>query len=219
MQETWDFGSTLGLEWSHGERQGNPLLYSCLENPTDRGVWRAICPSGCKELAMIETTSTHAHQLLFSHPAVSNSLRLQRLQHTRPPCPSPSPRVCPSACPLHQWCHPATSSSNTLFSFCFQFFSASGSFPMSQLFASGDQNIGAPASALILPISYSGLIFFKIDWFDLLAVQGTLWSLLQHHSWKASVLQCSAFFTVQLSQTYVTTGKIIALTIWTFIPM
>ena len=52
---------------------------------------------------------------------------------------------------------------------------------MSQLFASGDQNIGASASALILPISYSGLIFFKIDWFDLLAVQGTLWSLLQHH--------------------------------------
>ena len=59
---------------------------------------------------------------------------------------------------------------------------------MSQLFPSGDQNIGASASALILPISYSGLIFFKIDWFDLLAVQGTLWSLLQHHNLKVSIL-------------------------------
>ena len=64
---------------------------------------------------------------------------------------------------------------------------------------------------------YSGLISFRIYWFDLLAVQGTLKSLLQHHSWKASILQCSAFFIVQLSQPYMTTGKTIALTRWTFI--
>ena len=63
---------------------------------------------------------------------------------------------------------------------------------------------------------YSGLISFRIDWFDLLAVQGTLKSLLQHHSSKASILWCSAFFMVQLSHLYITTGKTIALTIWTF---
>ena len=63
---------------------------------------------------------------------------------------------------------------------------------------------------------YLGLISFRMDWFDLLAVQGTLKSLLQHHSSKAPILQCSAFFTVQLSHPYMTTGKIIALTRWTF---
>ena len=64
---------------------------------------------------------------------------------------------------------------------------------------------------------YSGLLYFRIDWFNLLAVQGTLKSLLQHHSSKVSILQCSAFFTVQLSHSYMITGKIIALTIWTFV--
>ena len=64
---------------------------------------------------------------------------------------------------------------------------------------------------------YSGLISFRIDWFDLLAVQGTLKSLLHHHSWKASILQCSAFFIVHLSHPYMTTRKIIALTIQTFV--
>ena len=64
---------------------------------------------------------------------------------------------------------------------------------------------------------YSGFISFRIDWFDLLAAQGTLKSLLQHHSWKACILQCSAFFMVQLSHLYMTTGKIIALTIWAFV--
>ena len=63
----------------------------------------------------------------------------------------------------------------------------------------------------------SGLIFFRIDWFDLLAVQGTLKTLLQHHSSKASILQCSAFFMVQLSHPYMTVGKPIALTRWTFV--
>ena len=82
---------------------------------------------------------------------------------------------------------------------------------MSRLFASGGQSIGALAP--VLPMNeYSGLISFMIDWLDLLAVQGTLKSLLQHHNSKASVLQCSAFFMVQLSYPYMTTGKIIALT-------
>ena len=93
----------------------------------------------------------------------------------------------------------------------------SGSFPMSWLFPSGGQRIVASASASVLSMEYSGFISFKIDWFDLLAVQGTLKSLLQHHTSKASILQCSTFFIVQFSHPYMTTGKTIALTIWTFV--
>ena len=87
---------------------------------------------------------------------------------------------------------------------------------MSQFFASGGQSIGASALASVLLI-YSGLVSFRMDWLDLLAVQGTLKSLLQHHSSKASVLQHSAFFIVQLSHPYMTTAKTIALTRWTFV--
>ena len=90
------------------------------------------------------------------------------------------------------------------------------SLPVSQLFASGGQSTGVSALASFLP-KKSGLISFRIDWLDLLAVQGTLKSLLQHHSSKASVLRCSAFFTVQLSHPYMTTGKTIALTRRTFV--
>ena len=88
---------------------------------------------------------------------------------------------------------------------------------MSQLFTSGGQSIGDFSFSISPSNEYSGLISFKMDWFDLLAVQGTRKSLLQHHSSKASVFQCSAFFTVQLSHPYMTTGKIIALTRWTFV--
>ena len=89
---------------------------------------------------------TQTMLLLFSHPDMSNSLQPQGLQHSRPPCPSPSHRVWPSSYPLHQWCHPAISSSVALFSFCPQSFPASGTFPMSQLFVAGDQNTGTSAS-------------------------------------------------------------------------
>ena len=95
-------------------------------------------------------------------------------------------------------CHPFS---------CPQSFPAWGSFPLSHLFASGGQSIGASASALSLSSEYSGLISFRIHWFHLFAVQGTLKSLLQHHSLKASVLQRSAFFIVQDSHPYVTTKK------------
>ena len=124
------------------------------------------------------------------------------LQHTRLPCPSPSLRVCSNSCPLSRWWHPTTPSSVFPFSSCLQSFPASGSFPMSQLFTSDGQSIEALASVL----QYSGLIFFKTDWLYLLAVQGTLKSLLQHHSSKASILQHSAFM-IQLSHPYMTTGK------------
>ena len=88
---------------------------------------------------------------------------------------------------------------------------------MSQFFASGGQRIGVSASASSLSNEYSGLISFRMNWLDLLAVQGTLKSLLQHHSSKASILCRSAFFTVQLSHPYMTTGKTIALTRWTLV--
>ena len=99
--------------------------------------------------------------------------------------------------PLTWWCHPTISSSVIPFSSCLQSLPASGAFPMSQFFASGGQSVGASASTSVLPMNKEipGLISFRMDWFDPLAVQGTLKSLLQHHSSKASILQCSTFFT------------------------
>ena len=133
----------------------------------------------------------------------------------RLPYPLLSPWVCSNSCPLSQWCHPTISSSVTSFS-CPQSFPASGSFPKSWLFASGGQSIGVSFSFSISPSNeYSGFISFRIDWFDLLAIQGTLKSLLQHHSSKTSILQHSAFFMIKLLLPNVTTGKAIALTIRT----
>ena len=112
---------------------------------------------------------------------------------------------------------PTILSSVIPFSSCPQPFLASGSFSMSRLLTSGGQSIGASASTLVLSNECSGLISFRIDWLDLLAVQGTLKSLLQHHSSKASILRRSAFFMVQLLHPYLTTGKTIALTRRTFV--
>ena len=121
-----------------------------------------------------------------------------------------------NSCPLSWWCHPTISSSAVPFSSCPQSFPALGSFQMSQL------HIKWPKYwSFSFNISHSnehpGLMCFRMDWLDLLAVQGTLKSLLQHHSSKALILWCSAFFIVQLSHPYVTTGKTIALTRWTFV--
>ena len=155
----------------------------------------------------------------FSHSTVSDSLRPHESQHNRPPCPSPTPGVHWDSRPSSQWCHSAISSSVVPFSSCTLSFPASGSFQMSQLFASGGQNIGDSGN-LIFSISPSnehpGLISFRMDWLDLLAVLGTLKSLLQHHSSKASIFQHSAFCTVQLSHPYMTSGKTIAFSRWTF---
>ena len=102
------------------------------------------------------------------------------------------------------------------FSSCLQPFTASGSFLMIQLFTSGCQSYWSFSFSISPSNEYSGLISFRIDWFDLLTVQGTLKSLLQHHSSKASI-HCSAFFIVQLSHRYMTTGKTIVLTRWIFV--
>ena len=152
----------------------------------------------------------------FSHSIESNSLRPHESQHARPPCPSPTPGVYSDSCPSSRWCHPAISSSVVLFSSCPQSLPALGSFPMSQLFSWGGQSTGVSASASVLPVNTRTNLLW-MDWLDLLAVQGTLKSLLQHHSSRASIFQCSAFFTVQLSHPYMTTGKTIALTRRTFV--
>ena len=129
-----------------------------------------------------------------------------------PPCPSPTPGAYSNSCPLSRWCHPSISSSVVPFSSCPQSLLASGSFPMSQLFTWGGQSIRSFSFSINLSNEHPGLISFRMDWLDLLAVQGTLKSLLQHHSSKVSILWHSAFFIVQLSHPYMTTGKTIALT-------
>ena len=145
---------------------------------------------------------------------MSDSLWDHGLQPARLSCPSPTPGAHSNSCSLSQWCHPTISSSVVPFSSCLLFFPASGSFPMSWLFASGGQSISFSFS-LSPSNEYSGLISFRMDWFNLLAVQGTPKSLLQHHGSKASILRCSAFFMIQLSHPYMTTGKTIGLTIQT----
>ena len=124
---------------------------------------------------------------------MSDSLRPRGLHHTRLPCPSPSPRVCSNSWPLSWWCHPTISFSVVLLSSCLWPKYWSFSFSIS------------PSN------EYSGLISFRFDWYELLAVQEILKSLLQHHNLKASILWCSAFFKVQLSYPYWTAGKIIGL--------
>ena len=112
-----------------------------------------------------------------------------------------------NSCPSSQWCHPTNWSSAVPFSSCLQSFPASGSFPMSQFFASDGQKYRSFSFSISPSNEYSGLISFRIDWLDLLEVQGTLKSLLQHHSSKALILQFSTFFIIQLSHPYMTTAK------------
>ena len=115
----------------------------------------------------------------FSRSVVSDSLWSHGLQRVSLLCPPLPPGVYSNSCPLSRWCHPTISSSVVPFSSCPQFSPASGSFPMSQLFASGGPSIRVTASTSVLPMNkYPGLISFRMDWLDLLAVQGTLKSLL-----------------------------------------
>ena len=131
--------------------------------------------------------------MFFSHFVVSDSLWPHGLKRARLPSP-PSPGACSNSCPLSQWCHPTSVQPSSLLlspSTAFNL-SSTGHFLMSRLSASCGQNTGATALASILPMSIRDWFPFRIDWFDLLAFQGTLKSLLQHHSWKASILRYSA---------------------------
>ena len=138
------------------------------------------------------------------------------LQQVRLPWPSPTSRAYSNSCPSGWWCHPTISSSVIPFSSCLQSFLASGSFPMSQIAIRWPKYWSFSFS--ISPSNeHPGLTPCRMDWLDLLAVQGTLKSLLQHYSLKASILQCLAFFMVQLSHSYTTIGKTITLTRWIFV--
>ena len=129
----------------------------------------------------------------FSHSVMSDSLQPQGLQHTRLPCPSPTPRACSNSCPLSWWCHPTISSSIVPFSSCLQSFPASGSFQISQFFSSGGQSIGASASASVLSMNFQ-------DWFPL-GLTG--WISLQSKGFSRvfsnTTVQKHQFFSVQLS--------------------
>ena len=137
-------------------------------------------------------------------------------QHTRAPCPSPTPGDYSNSCPLCRWCHPTILSSVVPFSPTFNpsqhqsLFQWVSSLHLVTKYWSFSFSI-SPSN------EYLGLISFRMDCLDFLAIQGTLKSLLQHHSSKVSVLWCSAFFIVQLSYPYMTTGKTIALTRWSFV--
>ena len=134
----------------------------------------------------------------FSRSVVSDSLRPHELQHARPPCPSPTPSVHPNSCPSSWWCHPAISSSVIPFSSCPQSLPASV-FPNESTLRMRWPKYWSFSFSISPSKEHPGLTSFRMDWLDLLAVQGTLRSLLQHHSSTASLLRRSAFFTVQLS--------------------
>ena len=158
----------------------------------------------------------YLHSVQFSCSLTSDSLQPHWLQHARLPCPSPTPGAYSNSCPLRWWCHlpshPLSSPSPLIFNL--------------------SQYQGFFSNELVLHIrwpkywsfsyispsnEYSGQISLRMDWLDLLAVQGTLKSIIQYHSSTASILWCSAFFTAQLSHPYMTTQKTIALTRWTFV--
>ena len=146
---------------------------------------------------------------------MSDSLRPHGMQHARPPCPSSTPGVYSNWFPLSWWCHATISSSVVPFFSLLKSFPASGSFPVSS-----SHQVAKVLEFQLHHQSFQWIFrtdFLTTDWLDLLAVQGTLKSLLQHHCLKASIFWCSAFFMVHLSHPYMTTGKTIALTRQTFV--
>ena len=153
----------------------------------------------------------------FSRSVMSNSLGPREPQHTRPPCPSPTPGVHPNPCPSSRWCHPS------ILILCCPLLLLPPIPPSIRVFSNESalrirwQKYWSFSFNISPSSEHPGLISSRMDWLDLLAVQGTLKSLLQHRSLKASILQSSAFFIVQLSHPYMTTGKTKALTRWTFV--
>ena len=152
----------------------------------------------------------------FQSLSMSNCLWPHGLQHARPPCPSPIAWVYSNSCPLSWWGHETKSSSVVPFS-RLQSFPAAGSFSNESVLCIRWPKYWSFSFSISHSNEYSGLISFRMDCLDLFAVQGTLKNLLQHHDSKVSVLWHSAFFTVQLSHPYMTTGNTIALTRQTFV--
>ena len=163
-----------------------------------------------------DSCKTHFSSVQFSRSVMSNPLRPHGLQHTRLPCPSPSPGAYSNSCPSSWWCHPTLSS-------CCPLLLLPSILPSIRVFSNESvlcirwPKYWSFSFGISPSNEYSGLISFRMDCLDLLAVQGILKSPLQHHSSKASILRCSAFFIVQHSHPYMTTGKTIALTRRTFV--
>ena len=145
------------------------------------------------------------------------TLQPHGLQHARLPCPSPSPRICSKSSPLSQWYYPTISSSVCPLLFLPSIFPSIRVFSNESVLCIRWPKYWSFSFRISPSNEYSGMISFRMDWLDLLAVQGTLESLPQHHSSKASILRRSAFFTVQFSHPYMTTGETIALTRQTFV--
>ena len=152
--------------------------------------------------------SRYFSSVQFSLSVLSNSFWHHGLQHARLPCPSPMPGAYSNSCSSSQWCHSTISSSVVPFSFCLQSFPASGSFQLSQFFTSGGQSVGVSASASVLPIM-NIQDWFPLGWSGWTSLQSKGLSRVFSNTTvqKHQFLQCSAFFIVQLSHPYMTTGK------------
>ena len=185
-----------------------PIFQGRVQTLGSRGKPSPPCPNWLKE-----TISS----VQFSHSVVSDSLRPHESQHARPLCPSPTPGVHPNSCPFSRWCHPAISSSVIPFSSCAQSLPASGSFPMSQLFAWGGQSIRVSASASVLPMNIQG--WSPLGWTGWISLQSKGLSRV----FSNTTVPKHQFFSAQLSSQsnscihYMTTGKTIALTRQTFV--
>ena len=155
------------------------------------------------------------YSVQFSCSVMSGSLQPHGLQHARPPCLSPAPGVYSNSCPLSRWCHPTTSSSVIPFSSHLQSFPASGSFQMSQFFASGGQSIGVSASTSVLPMNTQN--WSTLGWTGWISLQSKGLSRVFSNTTVQKQQFFSAQLMVQLSHPYMTTGKTIALTRWTFV--
>ena len=143
----------------------------------------------------------------FSHSIMSDSLQPYGWQHTRPPFPSPTPRVYSNSCPIELVLPPNHLILHCPLLFLPSIFPSIRVFPKEAVLRIRRPKYWSFSFSISLSNECSGLIFFRMDWLDILAVQGTLKSLLQHHSSKAAIFQHSAFFTVQLLHPYMTTGK------------
>ena len=174
------------------------VLEKTLENPLD-----------CKEINSVMIASLTQ----FSCSVVSDSC----VQHTRLPCPSPSPGAHLNSCPPCWWCHSTISSSATSFSFCLQSFPVSGSFPVSWLFTSGSQSIGASALTSVLPMNIQD--WFSLGWTDWISLPSKGFSRVFSSTtvWKHQFFGVQPSFMVQLSHVYTTTRKTRTFTIWTFV--
>ena len=184
MQETWV--QSLDQEEPTGEGNSYQFQYSCLENLGQRSLV-GYSPWGH------EKVGHDFSSIQFSGLVLSDYLRPHELQHARPHCPSPNPRVYSNSCPLSLWCQPRISSSVILFSSCLQSFPASWSFPVSQFFTSGGQSIGVSASSSALPMNIQ-------DWFPL-GLTG--WISLESKGlsrvFSNTTVQKHQFFSAQLS--------------------